>query len=139
MGRKDNFHVKFVNEKYYTASYEVNTPWLCIEKWERRNSILEKLANNWIESKYEKPANEAKDYWENDCQNEKSSPHWRVLTIECGKKMLNIYPHGGIINEWMVDREAEPRRYYTMNDTTEKPIPLVRENPIMYIVEIEDK
>ena len=139
MGRKDNFHVKFVNEKYYTASYEVNTPWLCIEKWERRNSILEKLANTWIESKYEKPANEAKEYWENDCQNEKSSPHWRVLTIECGKKMLNIYPHGGIINEWMVDREAEPRRYFSMDDTTEKPIPLVRENPIMYIVEVIDK
>ena len=137
IGRKDNFHVKFVNEKYYTASSEVNTPWLCIEKWERRNDILEKLANKWIESKYEKSADEAKDFWENDCKNEKSSPHWRVLTIKCGNSKLNIYPHGGIINEWRVNRKSNPRRLYTMNDTTEKEIPLVRENPIMYIVEIE--
>lgn len=138
-GRKDNFHVKFVNEKYYTASTEVYSPWYCIEKWERRNSILEKLANHWMESKYEKSSVEAKDYWENDCRNEKSSPHWRVLTIECGNKRLNIYPHGGIINEWRVDLKAVPGRKYTMDDTTELPIPLIRENPIMYIIELEDK
>lgn len=138
-GRKDNFHVKFVNEKYYTASTEVYSPWFCIEKWERRNSILEKIANHWIESKYGKSSMAAKDYWENDCRNEKSSPHWRVLSIECGSKRLNIYPHGGIINEWRVDLKAVPGRKYTMDDTTDLPIPLIRENPIMYIIELEDK
>ena len=139
MGRKDKFHVKFVNEKYYTASSEVYSPWLNIEKWERRNSILEKLANNWIMTKYDKTESEAKGMWENDCQNEKSLAHWRVLTVECGNKKLNIYPHGGIINEWQVDRGKDRSRRYTMNDTTEKAIPLIRINPIMYIIEIEDK
>ncbi len=139
MGRKDNFHVKFVNEKYYTASSEVYSPWLCIEKWERRNSILEELADNWIMTKYGKTKDEAHSMWENDCKNEKTIAHWRVLTIECGNKKLNIYPHGGIINEWQVDRGADRSRRYTMNDTAEKTIPLIRINPIMYIVEFEDK
>ena len=139
MGRKDNFHIKFVNEKYYTASSEVYSPWLSIEKWERRNSILEGLADNWIMSTYNKTKEEAHSMWENDCKNEKTIAHWRVLTIECGNKKLNIYPHGGIINEWQVDRGADRSRRYTMNDTTEKTIPLIRINPIMYIIEIEDK
>lgn len=139
MDRKDNFHVKFVNEKYYTASSEVYSPWLCIEKWERRNSILEELADNWIMTKYDKTKDEAQLMWENDCKNEKTIAHWRVLTIECGDKKLNIYPHGGIINEWQVDRSADRSRRYTMNDTTEKTIPLIRINPIMYIIEFEDK
>ena len=82
---------------------------------------------------------DAKDYWEYDCRNEKSSPHWRVLSIECGSKRLNIYPHGGIINEWRVDLKAVPGRKYTMDDTTDLPIPLIRENQIMYIIELEDK
>lgn len=136
MERKDNFHVTFVNEKYYTnISYEVYSPWLNIEKWERRNTILESLANDWIENTYDKSADEAKDMWENDCRNEKSLAHWRVLSVECGNKKLNIYPHGGIINEWDVDRKA---RRYTMSDTTKDPINLIRTKPIMYIVEIED-
>ena len=137
MGRQDNFHVTFVNEKYYTASSEVNSPWLNIEKWERRNTILERLANDWIENTYDKSADEAKDMWENDCRNEKSLAHWRVLTVECGNKKLNIYPHGGIINEWQVERKRS--RYYSMYDTTKDSIDLIRINPIMYIVEIEDK
>ncbi len=138
MGRKNNFHVKFINEKYYTASNEVYTPWLNIEKWERRNSILEKLANHWIESKGI-TADKTDDMWENDCQKEKSLAHWRVLTIKCGDRKLNIYPHGGIINEWQVDRSKNPSRRYLMNDTTDLPIPLVRINPIMYIIEIDNK
>ena len=139
MGRKDKFHVKFVNEKYYTASSEVYSPWLNIEKWERRNSILEGLADNWIMTKYNKAKDVAHSMWENDCKNEKTIAHWRVLTIECGNKKLNIYPHGGIINEWQVDRSADRSRRYAMSDTTEKTIPLIRINPIMYIIEIEDK
>lgn len=136
MNRRDNFHVTFVNEKYYTASSEVYSPWLNIEKWERRNTILERLANDWMENTYHKSADEAKDMWENDCRNEKSLAHWRVLSVECGNKKLNIYPHGGIINEWVVDRKS---RRYAMTDTTKDPINLIRTNPIMYIVEIEDK
>ena len=137
MERQDNFHVMFVNEKYYTASSEVYSPWLNIEKWERRNTILERLANDWIENTYDKSADEAKNMWENDCRNEKSLAHWRVLSVECGNKRLNIYPHGGIINEWQVERKRG--RYYRMEDTTKDPIDLIRINPIMYIVEIEDK
>ena len=138
MERKDRFHVKFINEQYYaTTSYEVNTPWFNIEKWERRNSILEKLANNWIVNKYNKSDDEAKPMWENDCRKEKTLAHWRVLTIECGNKRLNIYPHGGIINEWQVDRKKDYSRKYGMDDTTENPIPLIRVKPIMYIVELE--
>lgn len=138
MRRKDSFHVKFINEKYYTASNEINKPWLNIEKWERRNSILSTLANHWIMSKYQKSADEARDIWENESRNEKSLAHWRVLTVECGNKRLIIYPHGGIINEWRIDFSADRSRRYEMSDTTENVIPLVREKPIMYIVEIED-
>ena len=90
-------------------------------------------------TKYDKTKDEAHSMWENDCKNEKTIAHWRVLTIECGNKKLNIYPHGGIINEWQVDRGADRSRRYTMNDSTEKTIPLIRINPIMYIVELEGK
>lgn len=140
-GRTDNFHVKFVNEKYYTSSStEVYTPWYCIEKWERRNEFLEKIANHWIESKYNKSADRVGDFWENDCKKEKTLPHWRVLTVECGNKKLNIYPHGGIINEWNVDKSANRNRTYTMNENTDSNIPLIRgEHEIMYIVEIVDE
>ena len=139
MGRKENFHITFINEKYYTASSEVYQPWLNIEKWERRNELLKKLANDWIENQYKKKEDEAEKMWENISQNEKTLPHWRILTIKCGNKQMNIYPHGGIINEWQVDRRSTPQRKYTMNDTTKKSIPLVRINPIMYIIEIVDK
>jgi hypothetical protein len=139
MERNDNFHITFINEKYYTASSEVYQPWLNIEKWERRNVYLKNLANDWIINQYGKQEDEAEKMWENNTKNEKTLPHWRVLSIKCGNKQMNIYPHGGIINEWQVNRRADPHRRYTMNETVENSIPLIRTNKIMYIIEIVNK
>ena len=136
VGNTPDFHLEFVNEKYYTATGEVTKPWFNIEKWERRNEFLSRIVNHWIESRYNKSSEEAANMWENTTREERTLPHWRVLSVKCGNKTLNIYPHGGIINEWRVDFMANSNRYYTMDETTDQPIPLIRENPVMYIIEI---
>lgn len=135
MGRKDNFHITFINEQYYDASYEVTSPFKNIEKWERRNTILKSITNDWFSKQYDVEDALSANCWENDTRNSKDLPHWRVLSIKCGNKQMDIYPNGGIINEWLVDLSAK-RYTYTMNDTTSIDIPLKRSKPIMYNIEI---
>jgi len=48
-------------------------------------------------------------------------PHWRVLTIKCSDKTLNIYPDGGFMNGWNFKPEHKPGvpyKYYEVGNTT---------------------
>lgn len=138
MGRKDNFHVRFETEEYYEASsYVVADAWRNIERYERRNEILKRIVDNWLKETYHKEKAEALNMWENVCKPHNSIPHWRVLNIECGRKRLSIFPHGGIINEWRIDFSANKGHRYTAEDNTSSTLPLFREKPIMYIVKCE--
>ena len=138
MERKDNFHIRFETEKYYEASSDVVTnAWKNIEKYERRNEILERLVNNWLKETYHKESPEASRMWVNDCKPHNSIAHWRVLYVECGGKRLSIFPHGGIINEWRIDFSYDKGHRYTVEDNTSCKLPLVREKPIMYMVKFE--
>lgn len=138
-GKKDAFYLSFINEKYYNVSSEINQPWRNIEKWERRNDILEQKVEHWLTTTYGVSTENVAKYWENNSKQDGTLPHWRSMVIECGNKRMIIYPHGGIINEWRIDFSAQRGRRYTMDETTDQALPLMREKPIMYVIEIEDK
>jgi len=67
-------------------------------------------------------------------------PHWRCLTFRYGKKELNFYPDGGIINGWGFDYKNNDRikEYSSGSIDTSCSIPLTRKEKIMYSVDIKD-
>lgn len=131
--------VRFINEEYYEASLEVTQqPFKNIETSRRRNEILGSLMEEWVVRRTNVGQDEVAAYWSNDTKRAKSLPHWRVLSIVCGDRKVNMYPNGGIINEWYVDLNAEPQRQYTMSDNSSTDIPLFRRSPILYTIEIAE-
>jgi len=62
-------------------------------------------------------------------------PHWRVLSFECEGKCLNFYPDGGIVNEWLPDRNLP---IVPLSDISiDSILNLWRRNDIMYDVELK--
>lgn len=97
--------------------------------------------------------NEMIEEWNNVCQSNeldgcaselvpqeaKTLPHWRVLTFQCGGKQLDIYPNGGIINEWYLSRAVRNTVHYTYRDIScQDVVNLQRYKDIMYDVELKD-
>lgn len=68
-------------------------------------------------------------------------PHWRVLTIKCGDRTLNIYPDGGFMNGWNFKPEHKVGvhyKYYEIGTTTtDDIIPLERVQDIKFDIEVE--
>lgn len=72
-----------------------------------------------------------------DTKRARSLPHWRCLSIKCGDKQLDIYPNGGIINGWFLDRDSGGNHNECIV-SIDKQIPLFRREQIMYDVEIKE-
>ena len=72
----------------------------------------------------------------------KSLPHWRVLTFECGGMKLDLYPNGGIINEWNFDFERQRRLGAGFvsydNITASTKVYIKRTKYIMYDIELNN-
>ncbi len=60
----------------------------------------------------------------------RSLPHWRELSVRCGKKRLSIYPDGGFINEWNIDRQLNGEFYDTGTVSYDTPVCLYRNKEI---------
>lgn len=134
---KRDFTVEFLLEKYVkTDIYRYNPKFNNELTEDDRNTILSSLLDEW------KAEYDSKQY---NCidglitvNNRKDLPHWRVLSISCGDKSLEIYPNGGIINEWFFDFDVNRQnrgKFLTLDNLSVKDkLPLYRDQVIMYDV-----
>jgi hypothetical protein len=64
--------------------------------------------------------------------------HWRELWIKCGENVLRIYPDGGFINGWKLNKR-EMKRYYNVDDTTTRDdVPIYLNEKIKIGITIEE-
>ena len=63
--------------------------------------------------------------------------HWRVLSFECGKQRLSIYPDGGFINEWHIGRQPDGRFFEPTTIAYNSVITLFRNKEIKFDITLE--
>lgn len=73
-------------------------------------------------------------------KNRNTLTHWRVLSIQCGNKRLEIYPDGGFANGWNLDNDKNVNhKSFTIDSTdTNDNIGLFRNRDIKFDVTVED-
>ena len=64
--------------------------------------------------------------------------HWRALSIQCGNKVLTIYPDGGFINGWNLSHVGNNKYYTIENTTTRDNIYITRIQDVKFDVNIEN-
>ena len=136
-GKKENFSLTFQNEEYWDNSSR-STSFLP-SKGLADDKLRGELVEGFSDQLYELLETD-KDCcpFNNETLPSNSLPHWRVLTLKCGKKQISIYPNGGFINEWMFDSRATTDRYSDNSELNiEEPIPLFRKKEIKYEVIID--
>lgn len=75
-----------------------------------------------------------------DSKERNTLTHWRVLSIQCGNKCLEIYPDGGFANGWNLnkDRSVNPKLFTIDGTDTNDHIGLFRSRDIKFDVTVED-
>lgn len=126
------FTLKFIVEQYFENGVKSG---ICsnYNEYGVRDKILEKLSNKWIQD------NEFNATADVETCFPKDLPHWRVLKINCGEETLEIYPNGGIINEWFLNiKEARKKnKFYRENNTdVEEQIPIHKTKDILYDIKL---
>lgn len=130
------FSLEFVNEEYDETIWS-HTIASNYENDIDRNDKLRDMTNEWM------------DIVNGDglvCTSVKIStkarralPHWRSLQFRIQDKELVIYPNGGIINEWLLDKRDRNNFILTEDSlTVEDNISLFRNKEIMYDAEIRE-
>lgn len=135
--KKNNFSLIFQNEEYWDNSSRSTT--FYPSKGLADDKLRGELVEYFSDQLYELLETD-KDCcpFNNETLPSNSLPHWRVLTLKCGKKQISIYPNGGFINEWMFDSRATADRYSDNSELNiEEPIPLFRKKEIKYEVIID--
>lgn len=69
----------------------------------------------------------------------RSLTHWRVLSLECGNKILSIYPDGGFINEWNIAKQPDGTFFSIQTINYDAHIYLFRNKDIKFDITLEDK
>ncbi len=146
---RNKFSMEFKVEKYDSDSIKwdsltANLPSsyskqiTSVEKKRGRDEWLETLANNWKDDlKYD--MNIEGIVLPISSQPKNSLTHWRVLSFECARKRLSIYPDGGLMNGWSIyNTPGVFHRYDTMTITHDTEIELCRNQEIKFDVTIED-
>ena len=129
------FTLKFINEEYTENGnrYDIDSN---IDNDYDRNDLLRDLSNEW-KLKLEESGVDCQSIVI-DTKRKRSLPHWRVISFCCGDKELNIYPNGGIINEWFLDKYHRDHQDISVDDlSVTDNIRLYRKKEIMYDVEIK--
>ena len=126
---KRPFTVEFVCEQYRD-----NRPYMGIssnyEDYGIRDRKLRLMGDEW----------KALYHYDTDiiittCQ-PKVLPHWRVLSFKCGNQVLEIYPNGGIINEWFFDFSRSNGTKYSEKTEVTEGIPIKKYKDVMYDVKL---
>ena len=141
----NSFSLRFLVEKYSDNGnkdrFNTNLPTSYV-----RDGWLSKIAEKWIDDMN----NSANGKYTGSLipigsLSQKALPHWRVLTIKCGKRSLKIYPDGGFMNGWNFKPEhitgyyaKKAAKFYTIENTdTDDIIPLERVQDIKFDIEVE--
>lgn len=133
-----DFSLKFLIEKYNDGT-DRNNVRANLRDYPQRDQYLSDLSRLWIDD-----LNESQDIDFTgaiapiESFERRSLTHWRELSIVCGKKKLSIFPDGGFMDGWIVDSDANSRKYFNDNTTTRDTVWLVRTQDIKYDVAIED-
>jgi hypothetical protein len=134
---KCDFSLEFFVEKYSENKNYIPSVTSNLLSDRDRDDQLQSLTNEWLDSLKSDYNIEGKlepiqsKEW-------RTLTHWRVLSITCGSKTLHIYPDGGFINGWYLNRGGN-NRYYEVEDTnTTDNISIVRNEEIKFDVCIED-
>lgn len=129
---KRNFTLDFILEQYFENSYKSGIA-VNYSEYGVRDKKLDKLAADWVvENGYSATV-------DIDTKFPKDLPHWRVLKITCGDETLEIYPNGGIINEWFIDTdEARKQSKFYREDNTSvgESIPIQKSKDVMYDIKL---
>lgn len=72
-------------------------------------------------------------------QSKGSLTHWRELTVECGDKKLSIYPDGGFINGWSLDKDRTTHFIRKEEADTDEIVPLALSQAVKYDITVEDR
>jgi hypothetical protein len=127
-----DFTLEFLVEKYDDFNYRTgianNLP-----SDKERDKILEQLTNKWIDSL----DNISGNLVEIKSKDRRSLTHWRVLSMTCRSTTLSIYPDGGFINGWILDRSAKTKNPDENYPTTEDNISIIRIQDIKFDVCLE--
>ena len=134
----NDFTLDFLIEKYNDGT-ERNNVRANLRDYPLRDLYLSDLSRLWLDDLIE-------DYEVNFSgtinpiisSERRSLTHWRELSIECGGKRLSIYPDGGFMDGWIIDSDANSKKYYNDNTTTKDTIWLIRTQDIKYDVSIKD-
>lgn len=129
---KRNFTLDFILEQYFENSYKSGIA-VNYSEYGVRDKKLDKLAAEWVEE------NGYSATVDIDTKFPKDLPHWRVLKINCGDETLEIYPNGGIINEWFIDAdEARKLSKFFREDNTSvgESIPIQKSKDVMYDIKL---
>ena len=129
---KRHFSIKFIVEQYFENNVKSGIG-VNYTEYGVRDKKLENVTSKWIES------NDFDASAEVETKFPKDLPHWRVLKINCGDETLEIYPNGGIINEWFLDSEEarKKNKFYKENNTeVDEQIPIRKTKDVMYDVKL---
>ena len=98
-----------------------------------RDHILKKLGEEWIKAYDYSAELSVKSSFP------KSLPHWRVLSFSCGSAKLDLYPNGGIVNEWFLDSEKirKLHKFFKQENTSvDEEVPIMKTKDVMYDIKI---
>lgn len=129
---KRPFTLDFILEQYFDNGFKSGIA-VNYNEYGVRDKKLEKLSEDWIEKNSYSATVDIDTKFPNDL------PHWRVLKINCGDETLEIYPNGGIVNEWFIDADAARRKdkfYEEKNTTVDEAIPIRKTKDVMYDVKL---
>ena len=135
---KDAFTLEFLMEKYEDNSRKQSIT-ANLADYHQRDIKLNDLVEGWL---YGLDANDQikGELIPVASKEHNALPHWRVLTIQCGSKSLEIYPDGGFANGWNLDKDRNVnKKLFMINNTdTNDHIGLFRSRDIKFDVTIED-
>lgn len=129
---KRKFTLDFILEQYFENGYKSGIA-VNYGEYGVRDKKLDKLAADWVEG------NDYSATVNIDTKFPKDLPHWRVLKISCGEETLEIYPNGGIINEWFIDADEARKNgkfYREDNTTVDESIPIRKTKDVMYDIKL---
>lgn len=121
------FTLRFINEEYDEKIPDKQNPDYYYNDYDR-NDALRDYISTWDNKLLKEPVII-------DTKMRRMLTHWRELRFECAGKAFVLYPNGGIINEWFLDKYKGGDSY---NISLDENIPIFHRNEIMYNAVIMD-
>lgn len=128
-----DFELEFLLEEYVDTSYRTSIT-TNISSSDLRDELLQTITDGWLDNLKTNDGVLKKIV----SLPRRSLTHWRVLSIQCGNKVLTIYPDGGFINGWNLSHVGNNKYYTIENTTTNDNIYITRIQDVKFDVNIKD-